>query len=137
MTDFRSIRMKSEHSQLNPNVADAVRIVHATCCLAGSASYLDDISADLGERGIGRVGRTGRSMRFSAKRCAYSDMPSFSSQSGLHIGTSRTSFRSRISAHGGQGGRGCEIHLSRSFPHAADKLANDGHDARAIEPQAH
>ena len=37
----------------------------------------------------------------------------------LHLGTSRTSFRSRISAHGGQGGRGSEIHLSRSFPHAA------------------
>ena len=40
----------------------------------------------------------------------------------LHLGTSRTSFRSRISAHGGQGGRGREIHLSRSFPHAAARL---------------
>jgi integrase len=40
----------------------------------------------------------------------------------LHLGTSRTSFRSRISAHGGQGGRGREIHLSHSFPHAAARL---------------
>ena len=40
----------------------------------------------------------------------------------LHLGTSRTSFRSRISAHGGQGGRGREIHLPRSFPHAAARL---------------
>jgi hypothetical protein len=39
----------------------------------------------------------------------------------LHLGTSRSSFRSRISAHGGQGGRGCEIH-PRSFPHAAARL---------------
>ena len=27
----------------NPNLAYAVKLVHATCCLAGSASYLDDI----------------------------------------------------------------------------------------------
>jgi hypothetical protein len=32
----------------NPNLAYALKIVHATCCLAGSASYLDDIRADLG-----------------------------------------------------------------------------------------
>jgi hypothetical protein len=55
----------------------------------------------------------------------------------LHLGTWRTSFRSRISAHGGQGGRGCEIQLSRSFPHLRHacgfKLANDGHDTRAIQ----
>jgi type 1 fimbriae regulatory protein FimE len=55
----------------------------------------------------------------------------------LHLGTSRAALRSRIPAHGGQGGRGREIHLSRSFPHAARhargfKLANDGHDTRAI-----
>ena len=41
------------------------------------------------------------------------------------------------SAHGGQGGRGREIHLPRSFPHAAYAcgfmLANDGHDTRAIQ----
>jgi integrase len=41
---------------------------------------------------------------------------------GLHLGTSRTSFRSRISAHGGQGGRSREIHLARSLPHAAPRL---------------
>ena len=40
----------------------------------------------------------------------------------LHLGTSRTSFRCRISAHGGQGGRSREIHISRSFPHAASRL---------------
>ena len=40
----------------------------------------------------------------------------------LHLGTSRTSFRSRISAHGGQGGRGREIHISRSLPHAAARM---------------
>jgi hypothetical protein len=39
--------MKSEHPQLNPNLAYAVKIVHATCCLAGSASYLADLRADL------------------------------------------------------------------------------------------
>ena len=38
-----------------PNLAYAVRIVHATCCLAGSASYLDDLRADLGERGVIRA----------------------------------------------------------------------------------
>src|SRR4029077_10523648 len=32
----------------NPNLAYAIRLVHAVCCLAGSASYLDDIRADLG-----------------------------------------------------------------------------------------
>ena len=55
----------------------------------------------------------------------------------LHVGTSRTSFRSRISAHGGQGGRGREIHISRHshmLRHACGfKLANDGHDTRTIQ----
>ena len=55
----------------------------------------------------------------------------------LHLGTSRTSFRSRISAHGGQCGRGCQIHLSvhsHMLRHACGfKLANDGHDTRAIQ----
>src|SRR4029077_2611653 len=32
----------------NPNLAYAVQLVHAVCCLAGSASYLYDIRADLG-----------------------------------------------------------------------------------------
>jgi hypothetical protein len=41
----------------NPNLAYAVPLVHATCCLAGSASYLDDIRADLRDRGIIRAVR--------------------------------------------------------------------------------
>ena len=38
-----------------PNLAYAVRIVHATCCLAGSASYLADICEDLSDHGIIRA----------------------------------------------------------------------------------
>src|SRR4029077_2415715 len=49
--------MNSEQPQLNPNLAYAVRIVHATCCLAGSASYLDDLRADLHQRGVIRAVR--------------------------------------------------------------------------------
>jgi integrase len=49
----------------------------------------------------------------------------------LHLGTSRTAFRSRISAHGGQGGRRCEIHLPRSFPHAAARLRVQARQRRA------
>ena len=41
----------------NPNLAYAVRLVHATCCLAGSASFVDDICADLRRRGIVRLAR--------------------------------------------------------------------------------
>jgi hypothetical protein len=41
----------------NPNLAYALKIVHATCCLAGSASYLDDIRADLRDCGISRAVR--------------------------------------------------------------------------------
>jgi integrase len=55
----------------------------------------------------------------------------------LHLGTSRNAVRSRISAHGGQGGRGHEIHFpvhSHVLRHACGfKLANDGHDTRAIQ----
>jgi hypothetical protein len=54
----------------------------------------------------------------------------------LHLGTSCTSFRSRISAHGGQGGRGRESFLvhTHMLRHACGfKLANDGHDTRAIQ----
>jgi integrase len=40
----------------------------------------------------------------------------------LHLGAWRTVVRSRISAHGGQGGRGGEIHVPRAFPHAAARL---------------
>ena len=41
----------------NPNLAYAVKMVHAVCCLAGSASYLDDIRADLRDRGVTRAVR--------------------------------------------------------------------------------
>ena len=44
-------------SHTNPNLAYAVKLVHATCCLAGSASYLDDIRADLRDCGISRAVR--------------------------------------------------------------------------------
>jgi hypothetical protein len=49
--------MKIENQQLNPNLAYAVRIVHATCCLAGSASYLADLRADLREHKVIRAVR--------------------------------------------------------------------------------
>ena len=49
--------MNSDHPQLNPNLAYAIKIVHATCCLAGSKSYLDDIRADLGQCGVIRAAR--------------------------------------------------------------------------------
>jgi hypothetical protein len=42
-------------SQANPNLAYAVKIVHSVCCLAGSASYIDDVRAELGNRGIVRA----------------------------------------------------------------------------------
>ena len=41
----------------DPDVAYAVRMVHATCCLAGSASYLADIREDLRDHGITRAVR--------------------------------------------------------------------------------
>jgi hypothetical protein len=49
--------MGSEHPHLNPNLAYAVKIVHATCCLAGPASYLADLRADLREHGVIRAVR--------------------------------------------------------------------------------
>jgi hypothetical protein len=39
----------------DPNLAYAVRLVHATCCLAGSGSYLTDGRANLHDRGIIRA----------------------------------------------------------------------------------
>ena len=39
----------------NPNLAYAVKLIHATCCLSGSPSYIDDVHADLGDRGILRA----------------------------------------------------------------------------------
>jgi len=47
--------MKSEEPHLNPNLAYAVKIVHATYCLAGSASYLADLRADLRDHGVIRA----------------------------------------------------------------------------------
>jgi hypothetical protein len=41
----------------DPNLAYAVQMVHATCCLAGSASYLADIREDLRDHGIIRAVR--------------------------------------------------------------------------------
>jgi hypothetical protein len=44
--------MDDEPLLTNPNLAYAVRMVHATCCLAGSASYLADLREDLRDHGI-------------------------------------------------------------------------------------
>jgi hypothetical protein len=44
-------------STTNPNLDYAIRLVHATCCLAGSPSFLDDIDSDLRNRGISRAVR--------------------------------------------------------------------------------
>ena len=49
--------MDDEPLLTNPNLAYAVRIVHATCCLAGSASYLADIREDLRAHGVIRAVR--------------------------------------------------------------------------------
>jgi hypothetical protein len=40
---------------VNSNVAHAVKLIHATCCLAGSPSYLQDIRADLRRAGVIRA----------------------------------------------------------------------------------
>jgi hypothetical protein len=47
--------METKDAHTNANLAYAVQLVHATCCLAGSASYLDDIRADLQRSGITRA----------------------------------------------------------------------------------
>jgi hypothetical protein len=47
--------MKDRPNHPNPNLHYAVQLVHATSCLAGSASYLDDIRADLRDCGIMRA----------------------------------------------------------------------------------
>jgi hypothetical protein len=49
--------MDDEPSLTNPNLAYAVQMVRATCCLAGSASYLADIREDLRAHGIIRAVR--------------------------------------------------------------------------------
>jgi hypothetical protein len=44
-----------EENHASSNLAYAVELVHATCCLAGSASYLDDFRADVRDCGIMRA----------------------------------------------------------------------------------
>jgi len=55
MTNSAITPTKSEDPNRNPNLAYAIKAVHAVCCLAGSASYLDDIRADLSELGVIRA----------------------------------------------------------------------------------
>ena len=43
------------NSEANADLAYAVTIVHSICCLAGSPSYIDDIRANLRDRGIIRA----------------------------------------------------------------------------------
>ena len=47
--------MEDKTTHTNAKLHYAVQLVHATCCLAGSPSYLDDIRADLQDRGIIRA----------------------------------------------------------------------------------
>ena len=49
--------MRRAETHSNPNLAYAVQLVHAICCLAGSASYLDDIRSDLRDCGVSRAVR--------------------------------------------------------------------------------
>jgi hypothetical protein len=55
MQGHSSKPLKRTETHSNPNLAYAIQLVHAICCLAGSASYLDDLRADLGERGVIRA----------------------------------------------------------------------------------
>jgi hypothetical protein len=56
-SNLRFDRVEEENISANPNLAYAVKIVHATCCLAGSPSYLDDVRTDLRSRGVVRAVR--------------------------------------------------------------------------------
>jgi hypothetical protein len=47
--------MEEKITHTNANLHYAVQLVHAVCCLAGSASYLDDVRGDLRHRGIIRA----------------------------------------------------------------------------------
>jgi hypothetical protein len=47
--------MEEKTTFTNVDLHYAVQLVHATCCLAGSASYLDDVRADLRACGIMRA----------------------------------------------------------------------------------
>jgi hypothetical protein len=57
MQGHSSTSLRSAEARSNPNLAYAIQLVHAVCCLAGSASYLDDIRTDLRDRGINRAVR--------------------------------------------------------------------------------
>jgi hypothetical protein len=57
--------MDDEPFLTNPDLAYAVQMVHATCCLAGSASYLADIREDLRDHGIIRAVST-----MTRRRCS-------------------------------------------------------------------
>jgi hypothetical protein len=39
-------------TQTNANLAYAVKLAHAVCCLSGSPSYIDDLRDGLHDRGI-------------------------------------------------------------------------------------
>ena len=52
MQGHSSKSLRSAETYSNPNLACAIRLVHAVCCLAGSASYLDDIRTDLRNRAV-------------------------------------------------------------------------------------
>jgi hypothetical protein len=47
--------MEEKTTFTNVDLHYAVQLVHATCCLAGSASYFDDVRADLRACGIMRA----------------------------------------------------------------------------------
>jgi hypothetical protein len=49
--------MEDKITHTNADLDYAVQLVHAICCLAGSASYLDDVRADLRDCGIVRAVR--------------------------------------------------------------------------------
>ena len=47
--------MEDQITRTNADLDHAVQLVHAACCLAGSASYLDDVRADLRDCGMTRA----------------------------------------------------------------------------------
>ena len=47
--------MEMKVAHINTNLAYATEVVHATSCLAGTPSYLDDLRADLRSRGVIRA----------------------------------------------------------------------------------
>jgi hypothetical protein len=49
--------MENKTARANADLTYAIDMVHATCCLAGSASYPDDLRTDLRDRGVVRAVR--------------------------------------------------------------------------------